>query len=112
MIIVNGEYHRDGDLPAIVSNCGKMWYKNDKCHRDGDLPAIEYSNGDKFWYKNGKHHRDNNLPAIEYTSGTKEWYKNGIKYYPIIQLVTINIVKIKIKIMKMGDKWWYNYYYN
>ena len=89
----------------IICDRTKMWYKNGKYHRDGDLPAIEFNNGTKYWYKNDKYHRDGDLPAIEYANGYKLWYKNGIKYYPIIQLIVINIIKIKI--IKIGNKWWY-----
>ena len=107
----NGKCHRDNNLPAMkYSNGDKCWYKSGECHRNGDLPAIEYSNGGKVWCKNGKLHRDGDLPAEECANGNKQWCKNGIKYYPIIQLIAINIIKIKI--MKMGDKWWYQCRYN
>lgn len=54
------------------------WYDQDgQFHRDGDLPAVTYANGDKFWYQYGKLHRENDLPACEFGSGTKNWYQHG-----------------------------------
>ena len=102
----NGKCHHDGNLPAVeYINGTKIWYKSGECHRDNDLPAIEFNNGDKYWYKNNLLYRDNDLPAIEFNNGNKSWYKNDIIYYPIIQLVNINMIKIRI--IKMGNKWWY-----
>ena len=46
-----------------------------------------------YWYKNGNLHRNSDLPAIE-------WYKNGIEFYPINQLICINMIKIKILVYK------------
>ena len=78
---VNGELHREGGLPAIQCTDGeKWWYVNGKRHRDGDLPAIEYADGDKYWYVNGKLHREGGLPAIEYTNGYKDWWVNGCNF--------------------------------
>ena len=87
----------------------KCWYKNNELNRDGDLPAIKWFYGSNSWYKNGEYHRDNDLPAVEWTNGNKWWYKNDIRYFPIEQYIIIEsiIIKIKIKIMKMGNKWWY-----
>jgi len=49
-----GEYHSNGDRPAIIYSDGeKRWYKNGQIHRDSDKPAIIYSDGDKYWFKNG-----------------------------------------------------------
>jgi hypothetical protein len=75
---INGQLHRDNDLPAIEkANGDKFWYVNGKRHRGNDLPAVEKVNGDKEWLVNGKHHRVNDLPAVEYASGNKEWCVNG-----------------------------------
>jgi hypothetical protein len=75
---VNGNLHRDNDLPAVeCTNGDKFWYVNGKFHRENDLPAIEYSDGSKSWYINGKRYRNNDLPAIEHTDGSKCWYVNG-----------------------------------
>jgi antitoxin component YwqK of YwqJK toxin-antitoxin module len=74
----NGELHRDGDLPAEIYTDGtKRYYKNGKLHRDGDLPAVINSNGTMEYYKNGELYRDGDLPAIIWSDGTKEYYKNG-----------------------------------
>jgi hypothetical protein len=73
---VNGNLHREGDLPALEYTSGdKAWYKNGLRHREG-LPAMVFVNGQKEWYKDGKLHREDG-PAVEYVSGAKSWYVNG-----------------------------------
>ena len=83
----NDEWHRDGDLPAFVTNESIEWYKNGYCHRDNDLPAIiDIDDRTKIWYKDGVCHRNNNLPAIVSDDSIyKEWFINGIDYYPKIK---------------------------
>ena len=79
------------DLPAYIENGQlriQIWYKNGEYHREGNLPALinYYENGQPWiesWYKNGKLHRKSDLPAIiaYYFYGTlkyESWYKNGI----------------------------------
>jgi hypothetical protein len=74
---INGELHRDNDLPAIEYTDGtKEWYYRDQRHRDNDLPAIEHADGGKTWCYHGKIHRMNG-PAIIRADGSKEWYING-----------------------------------
>lgn len=53
----------------------KVWKNKDgQFHRDGGLPAIEFANGNKFYYKNGKNHRDGvDLPAIEFANGDRSY---------------------------------------
>jgi hypothetical protein len=68
---VDGELHRDGDLPAIYSVDGTMvssWYHHGNLHRDNG-PA-EVDKNYKIWYKNNIMHRVDG-PAIE-NSNTKE----------------------------------------
>ena len=36
-----------------------IWFKNGEYHRDGDKPAITHVNGNKCWYKNGKEYIPN-----------------------------------------------------
>ena len=56
---------------------------SDKYHREDDLPAVISVNGTKCWFKNGKRHRDishnhrEKKPAIEYCFGDKEFWHNG-----------------------------------
>ena len=52
-----GQWHRDGDLPAIIGPTGYYaWYQNDKLHRDGDLPAaIDTVFGTCTWCQDGKY---------------------------------------------------------
>jgi len=65
--------------PTIDSRGNKFWLdESGEYHRDGDLPAVEYANGKKAWYKNGQLHRDNDLPAVIYYWGDKYWYQNGL----------------------------------
>lgn len=68
-------------------------YLNGQIHRDGDLPAIYTFEGDVFpergehfieFYKHGKLHRENNKPAIiNFYYGelrAKHWYVNGLEH--------------------------------
>ena len=60
----------------------KIWHKiwrNEagQFHRDGDLPAVILSDGSVIYYKDGNIHRDNNLPAIIRPDGTVIYYING-----------------------------------
>jgi hypothetical protein len=87
---LNGELHRDGDLPAVVrANGYKEWWINGMLHRDNDLPALIKANGDKEYWINRELHRSNDLPAIELANGDKRWYVNGKKhrdnYLPAIE---------------------------
>ena len=75
-----GMRHRDGDLPAIIKKNGeKWWYKNGEIHRDNDLPAAIKEDGSQYWCKEGCCHRENNLPAVIEANGSKEWWVNGVK---------------------------------
>ena len=74
----NGKIHRDGDLPAIVHPSGqKLYYKYGVLHRDGDLPAATLYDRSLYYYKNGALHRDGDLPALEHADGGRHYYKNG-----------------------------------
>ena len=86
---VNGELHRDNNLPAIEYHCGsKRYYCHGKKHRT-DGPAIEYilpkvddcypSKQTNHWYVNGIHHREDG-PASEYYHGGKQWFFNGQEF--------------------------------
>lgn len=78
---LNGKRHREGDLPAVEYDDGsKEWWVNGKKHRDGDLPASINCLGDKVWWKNGERHRDGDLPAVEYPDGQKEWWNGGKRH--------------------------------
>lgn len=71
-----GEYHREGDLPAVIWPDGsQFWYKNDLKHREGDKPAAIYADGSQRWHKNGQLHRDGDLPAAIYADDVKYWLK-------------------------------------
>ena len=72
----NGQFHRDGDLPAYIGRNGTLqWYQNGKWHRDGDKPAIIYPEGGLRWYQNGQYHRLHG-PAVIRLNGTLEWWIN------------------------------------
>ena len=106
----NGEFHRDGDLPAIEwADGSKSHFKNGELHRDGDLPAVEESGGTKYYYKNGKRHRDGDLPAIEWADGRKSYYKNGIEYTK--KQVEFMTKMEKKRIMKIF-RYWYDKTYS
>ena len=55
----------------------QLWYKEGNFHREGDQPAIIYADGSQEWFKEGKFHRDGDQPAIIYADGDQEWYKEG-----------------------------------
>jgi len=42
-----------------------VYTKNGNFHRDGDLPAFEIHNYSKEYWKNGRLHREDDLPAVE-----------------------------------------------
>ena len=76
---LNGELHREGDLPAVITSKGGMvWYQKGMRHREGDLPADIWPNGSRFWFSNGELHRTNG-PAITFYDEYKSWFLNGIE---------------------------------
>jgi hypothetical protein len=81
---LNGKFHRDNDLPAVIYEDGdKFWYQNGMRHREGDLPAATYNYGMSY-YKYDKLHRDIRvngklLPAVIYENGKKSYYLDGVK---------------------------------
>ena len=65
---IGGQYHRDGDLPAMDAkhangDIQKTYFKHGLRHRDGNLPAVDTKrkNGDmeQTYYKYGQEHMDN-----------------------------------------------------
>jgi hypothetical protein len=75
---LNGKYHRDNDLPAVIyANGDQYWCQNGKCHRDNNLPAFIGVNGDQEWYRNDVRHRDDG-PAVIRADGLKRWYVDGV----------------------------------
>lgn len=40
------------------------WTLNGEIHRDFDLPAIDCNNGKRYWYRHGKIHREGGLNVI------------------------------------------------
>lgn len=42
----------------------EVWRMNGEIHRDDDLPAIIYKDGTRAWYQNGVSRRDNNKPHV------------------------------------------------
>jgi hypothetical protein len=98
----NGEYHREGDLPASIfySNDGETpylvtWERNGEFHRDspsGDLPAYisYYLESDKIqleeWFFFGQQGRKTeDLPSSirYYENGNKQqeiWYDGGVRH--------------------------------
>jgi hypothetical protein len=77
---LNGQLHRDGDLPAIETPYGHGgWYRHGQIHRDDDRPAL-IDGISKEWYQNGILHRDGENPAVMDTNGLHVWYKYGKPY--------------------------------
>jgi hypothetical protein len=87
-----GKFHRDGDLPALVSTNFCAYFQHGKYHRDGDLPAVVYLAENSFhptisYYKIGQFHRDMLFgPAVIYPANTHALhlaskYKYGSQEY-------------------------------
>jgi hypothetical protein len=82
----NGQYHREGDLPAVMlDNGGRQWWMHGKVHRDGDKPAVEQANGTRVWYINDVVHREAldeqgaPLPSIiDDRWKWAKWVRNGV----------------------------------
>ena len=55
----------------------QYYNKDGQYHRDNDLPAVISARGQKEWYVNGLRHRANGLPAIESETGYKRFFENG-----------------------------------
>lgn len=73
------QLHREGDLPAIISPDGELyWYLNGERHREGG-PARILENGTRKWYLNGKLHRENG-PAVIDADGSQQWFFNGERH--------------------------------
>lgn len=74
----NGQLHRDGDLPALTNNRGKIqrYYKHGVMTREGDKPSEYYYGDIKYTNDKGEIHRENG-PAIITTDGIQKWYFNG-----------------------------------
>ena len=71
--------YQEGKYLVKETKEGKMYFLNGLFHRDDDLPAVIWSDGAKYWYQNGLHHRING-PAIIYSNKEKYYYINGKKY--------------------------------
>lgn len=72
--IVNNQFHREDDRPAInmrryifsyrekdtstLNVWCKIWMKNGLYHRSGDKPALIFKNGDLLWMENGHFKRN------------------------------------------------------
>jgi len=64
---------------VVYDNGTKYWHNEaGDFHRDGDLPAIEYAEGDKWWCVNGNLHRLLG-PAVIWPDGYKAWWVDGKK---------------------------------
>lgn len=85
---VEGELHRDGDLPAVtrlarvvvcdtdISTVIKVWYRHGKTWRENGKPTEETESGIRMWYnEDGILHRDDG-PALM-TDCYAAWYDNG-----------------------------------
>lgn len=94
---LNGLLHSFDDLPAIISNNYRVWYRHSKFHRDNDLPAVICANGDQYWYQHDERHRDNDLPAIICANGYQAWYQ----HYKLHRDNGPAVIKAN------GDQYWY-----
>lgn len=88
--MINGVYHRDFDLPAVVfsnTNTHLFWFQNGKLHRDNNNPAI--INGNILHYYN---HGELYKSEICYDNKIINWImKNPFKLFAIL-FVLINLI--------------------
>lgn len=88
---INGKYHRNNDLPAVISynngRVAKYWYINGISHRENG-PAYQFSvNGNicqENYYKYGRFHRIGGPAKIVYNDDViiKDFFIEG-EYYPL-----------------------------
>lgn len=103
---LNGQLHRENDLPALKIGLKFFWYQHDQLHRDNDQPAcIEFDDENKTqiklqcWCQHGELHRDNDLPARIWSDGVQMWFKNGLIHRDRDQPAYI----------AFGDQYWYQH---
>ena len=110
----NGVIHRDGDLPAIITEDGSLsWLIEGKYHREnGPASIINQGNGahSYHWVQNDKEHREDG-PANIWDSAFPErnmyeFYLKG-KYYSIekyYELCSHNIKMTEDEFFEMYNK--------
>lgn len=59
----NGEEHRDGDLPAFVSDSLSAWYQHGIRCRADDKPSVVWADGTQEWRLDREYHRDGDQPV-------------------------------------------------
>ncbi len=90
---VNGNLHRENDLPAVIFNDVNIhlnWFKNGKLHREKNKPSI--INGNFFYY-----HNDGELykSEIVYNSKITNWIiNNPFMLSGIIFIIGIIIISL------------------
>jgi hypothetical protein len=73
----NGQYHRDGDKPAIIMQKGnREWYQHGMKHRNGDKPAVIYDSTRKY-YMNDQLHRIGGPAVIDFRG--ERWFQYGVE---------------------------------
>lgn len=78
-----GQFHRNGDMPAIIYDDGTMeWYRFGRRHRNNDMPAMINANGSQIWFKRGKLHRDDGPAVIIPWNDGLSWFKYDQEYQP------------------------------
>ena len=75
--------------PGLYNNSNspeKEYYINGERHRDGDLPAVVFASSKPhlYWFENNKLHRNNGKPAI-INGNFLHYYKEGQLYYSEIK---------------------------
>ena len=58
-----GRLHSDADCPAMVSSNARFWFRDGEFHRDGNRPAIILSTGQCFYYVNGEYIGEGFIPG-------------------------------------------------
>ncbi len=77
---VDGQLHRNNDMPAIEKPTKCVWYKHGKKHRSTGAPAvIGKNNGRMEWWIEGLRHREYG-PAVVDIYGSMTWYYYGLRH--------------------------------
>lgn len=93
----SGKLHREGNLPAVYTTSGLIYYINGKLHRDNG-PAVYNSRTDYSFYKNGKIHNEQG-PAVHNDEGLI-YYLDDKKYDAFSYYKELKNRKIPIKSKK------------
>lgn len=74
---LNGQLHREGDLPAIIGPNREEYWVHGKMHRVGQPASTNSDTGETKWSEHGLLHRDSPGPAYRSPKGDQGWWYRG-----------------------------------